>query len=74
LNGPNLCCESAEPQQNPGFAGVLRFGENQGAVREGCVIRENRAPNPKISEKFQAKTPMDAGFCGGVDGVWKNRR
>jgi hypothetical protein len=52
----------------------LRFGENQGAVREGDVIRANRAPTPKISEKFQGKTPMDAGFWVGVDGVWKNRR
>jgi hypothetical protein len=31
------------PQQNPGFAGVLRFGENQGAVREGCDSRKSRA-------------------------------
>jgi len=66
--------ESAEPQQNPGFAGVLRFRENQGVVLGRCVIRENGVANAKISEKFQAKTPMDAGFCGGVDGVWKNRR
>jgi hypothetical protein len=43
------------------------------------LIRENRSPNPKISEKFREK-PMDAGFCGvwmgcgkiGVDG-WEGR-
>jgi hypothetical protein len=44
------------------------------------VIRENRSPNPKISEKFQAKHRWMLGFAGvwmvcgkiGVDG-WEGR-
>jgi hypothetical protein len=71
---------SAEPQQNPGFAGVLRFGENQGAVREGYVIRENRAPTRKFQKSFRRKHRWMLGFAGvwmgcgkiGVDG-WEGR-
>jgi hypothetical protein len=74
MNGPRICAANLpNPSKTPVLLGFCVLGES-GSGSGGGVIRENRAPNPKISEKFQAKTPMDAGFCGGVDGVWKNRR
>jgi hypothetical protein len=72
MNGPNLCCDLPSPSKTPVLLGFCVLGES-GSGSGGCDSRKSRA-KPKISEKFQAKTPMDAGFCGGVDGVWKNRR
>jgi hypothetical protein len=70
---PICAADLPNPSKTPVLLGLGILGES-GSGSGGLCDCENRPPNPKISEKFQAKTPMDAGFCGGVDGVWKNRR